>query len=385
MARQYKFVVYFFQMRLFHYRAAMFEEMRNIARDQGIELRLIYGQASRNATARNDEAVLPWADRVKNWYLPISELKDLCWQPTPAGLPRPDLVVLMQENRLLANYWWLVRRYFGGPKVAYWGHGRDLQAVSLNSARNRFKATLARVVDWYFAYTKLTEGILRQDEFPEDRITVVNNAIDTASMRQDMASVSNEDLAQVKATLNFHENSVLGLYCGSLYPDKMLPLLIEACELIHASFPEFRLAIIGNGPSEQALRELISGMDWIAYLGAKKGKEKALYFRLASFLLNPGAVGLHVLDAFTAKIPLITTKDARHGPEIAYLRNGVNGVVTATCATAYAQAVLALINSPSQFEVLRENSRKDGLEYSIQKMAENFVNGMAKCLLAPRR
>lgn len=385
MPNQYKFVVYFFQMRLFHYRAAMFEEMRSIAHDQGIELRLIYGQASTNASARNDEAALPWADKVRNWYLPISELKDLCWQPTPSGLPRPDLVVLMQENRLLANYRWLVARYFGGPKVAYWGHGRDLQADSLNSVRNRFKATLAKAVDWYFAYTKFTEGILRQDGFPGDRISVVNNAIDTASMRHDIAAVSGEDLAQIKSTLNFQENSVLGLYCGSLYPDKMLPLLVEACELIHDSYPEFRLAIIGNGPSAQALRELISGKNWITYLGTKQGKEKASYFRLASFLLNPGAVGLHVLDAFTAEIPLITTRDARHGPEIAYLQDGVNGVVTETCPDAYARAVLALINNPSQFEALCESSRRDGLEYSIQKMAANFVDGMTKCLQAPRR
>ena len=38
----------------------------------------------------------------------------------------------------------------------------------------------------------------------------------------------------------------------------------------------------------------------------KKGREKAAWFKLASVVLNPGLVGLHILDSFWAGVPMVT-------------------------------------------------------------------------------
>lgn len=385
MSTAFQYTVYFFQMRLFHYRTSMFDEMRTVANSRGIDLRLICGHASAHAKPRKDEGSLPWADQVKNWYFPISEVKDLCWQPTPANLARPDLVILMQENRLLSNYKWLLSRRFGGPKIAYWGHGRDLQAANQNSFRNNFKALLARNVDWYFAYTDFTLNILRQDGFPEDRITVVNNAIDTNSLRSDVENVSNEALDGIRVELDLKKESKVGLYCGSLYPDKMLPLLIRACILVREKYPKFHLIVIGDGPSATDFSKLISGKEWIHWVGVKRGIEKAAYFRLANILLNPGGVGLHVLDAFAAGLPILTTRAAKHGPEISYIKDETNGIITSTDATAFSDAIVGLFNDAARLASFVSAAREDGHAYSIQAMSKNFVDGMVKCIAAPHR
>ncbi len=43
---------------------------------------------------------------------------------------------------------------------------------------------------------------------------------------------------------------------------------------------------------------------------------------------EPGAVGLAILDAFAAGLPMVTTHCRGHGPEIAYLRQNENGLMT---------------------------------------------------------
>lgn len=375
--------VYFFQMRLFHYRVSLFEQMRILADKKGIDLHLICGQASKNAASRNDEGQLNWAWKVQNKYLSLEERTDLCWQPTPVGLPKPDLVVLMQENRILSNYPWLLKRWLGGPKVAYWGHGRDLQAANSDSLRNRFKRRLAFYVDWYFGYTELTRSLLLADGFPDSRITVVNNSIDTERFKSDLASISNDVKKELRKELSLPPNGMVALYCGSLYPDKKLSFLLEASKLVHEKHPGFRLVIVGDGPSSKELKNLISGIDWVKWVGQKRGVEKAAYFSVASVLVNPGGVGLHVLDAFVSGLPLITTRGALHGPEIAYLVNERNGIITDDSVMEFANAMISTIENPERYKRLSDAARIDSEYYSVENMAAHFVEGMAACLAAP--
>lgn len=377
--------VHFYQMRLFHYRVSLFEAMRKIADENNIDLHLVCGQPSKSAATRKDEGELDWCHKVENIYIPIEERKDLCWQPTPEGLPAPDLVVVMQENRILSNYRWLLRRIFGGTKVAYWGHGRDLQSANPNSLRNRFKRGLVAYTDWYFGYTELTRSMLLADGYPDERITVVNNSIDTTQFRQDLASVDSQMRAKLRAELNFPEDGVLALYCGSLYPDKKLQFLVDACKQVRNGTPRFHLVVIGEGPSLNHLRELSAGHDWIRLVGQKRGVEKAVYFSLATMLLNPGGVGLHVLDAFTAGIPLLTTGNALHGPEIAYLENEKNGVVTADSSSEYAEAINKIIFQPEYLRSLNNAALQGSFDYSVENMASRFVDGMIACLRCERR
>jgi glycosyltransferase involved in cell wall biosynthesis len=95
-------------------------------------------------------------------------------------------------------------------------------------------------------------------------------------------------------------------------------------------------------------------------------------------------VGLQVLESFAAGIPMVTTSDAKHSPEIAYLQNGVNGVVTEGSAEAFAAAVQQLIAEPARRALLASQARTSAGNYTLDSMVENFVNGMDACLRKPR-
>ncbi|TAN41242.1 MAG: glycosyltransferase [Nitrospirae bacterium] len=369
------------QHRLLHYRVRLFEFLRIECSRRGIELHIVCGQASRSESAKKDEGNLPWAHKVENYFWEAGNV-DLVWQPFPSKLKDADLVILMQENRILSNYPLLLSRLWNKREIAFWGHGRNFQSYAPQGLRERWKMWLLNKVDWWFAYTKLTEGILLANGFPKERITCLNNAIDNDAFVFDLKNVSAEAADRLLRELDLAEDAPLGLFCGSLYPDKRIKFMIDAAAIIHERMPGFRFVVIGDGPSSAELQELIKDKSWAYWVGVKKGAEKACYFKIAKVVLNPGMVGLHIVDAFCAGLPLITTSSARHSPEIAYLENGVNGCIVDGSATDYAEAVIDLLRNKGSYEAMCAAALKSSERYTLENMAKNFVDGIEACLKA---
>lgn len=367
------------QHRLLHYRTNLFDQLRKACFDRGIDLHLVHGQASRRESVKKDEGSLPWAHKVRNCFWEIGA-KDIVWQPVPAGLRDADLIVVMQESRILSNYPLLLSRMWSSRKVAYWGHGVNFQSDAPAGLRERWKRMMLRRADWWFAYTGLTRDILLASNYPKEKITVLDNAIDNERFIVDLASISAEELSRLRNELDLSADGRLGLFCGSLYPDKKLDFMVKAADIIHSKLPGFRLVVIGDGPSAVELEKLIKDKAWAHWVGVRKGVEKAAYFRLADVILNPGLVGLHVLDAFCAGAPMFTTDNARHSPEIAYLEHGVNGFIVADDPAVYAEAVLGLLQNKMQLEVVREAAGDAAKKYTLDRMVSNFVAGIEGCL-----
>ena len=177
------------QLRLTHYRVAFFEDLRRELNARGIRLILLHGQPDPGETDKRDDGTIEWATRVKNRYWRIGK-QYLAWQPLPSGLRNVDLIVITQENRILSNYLHLLRRYIGGSKVAFWGHGANLQSLNRNGLREQFKRWTTNRVDWWFAYTQLSVDLIVATGFPESRITVLNNTVDTSDLLRQLQSIT---------------------------------------------------------------------------------------------------------------------------------------------------------------------------------------------------
>jgi len=373
------------QYRLLHYRIRLFELLRERCEQLGIELHVVHGQPTEREAPKRDTGQLAWADVVTNRYIDVGG-KDVVWQPFPARHRDAALVVMMQENRLLSNYPLLLGPRGEHMRVAYWGHGRNFQSATPNGLRERWKRSLVGRVDWWFAYTEATRDILRADGYPDERITVLNNAIDNEQFERDLAAVSPEQkqslLSEIGASTS---DAVIGLFCGSLYPDKRLDYMIAAADLVHAALPDFHLIVIGDGPSADIIRAALPSRPWLRWLGALTGRDKAKWFAVADLVMNPGAVGLHILDAFCSGAPMVTARDSRHGPELSYLENGVNGLVVDGDARAYADAVTRLLSDGARLDALKRSARADALRYSLGNMVEHFASGIERCIVMPRK
>ena len=86
------------------------------------------------------------------------------------------------------------------------------------------------------------------------------------------------------------------------------------------------------------------------------------------------------LAFFACGVPLLTTESTAHGPEIAYLEQGVNGLMTANDVGAYAAACVRLLRDPAALDALRAGCAASANEYTLQNMARRFAQGIGNCL-----
>ena len=74
-----------------------------------------------------------------------------------------------------------------------WGHGRSYSTPQGPRAAY-LKQYLTRRSQWFFAYTQAGADHVMANGFPATRLSVLNNTIDTDSLRRDLEAVSDDDV-----------------------------------------------------------------------------------------------------------------------------------------------------------------------------------------------
>ncbi len=369
-------------IQLSSYRVTFFESLKQVLKSMNIDLQIVYGEIWPEQRDRNYEAHLSWGTRISNKFFPIGKSNYLCWQKLPKKmLDDSDLVIVNQENKILSHYPEILKRNREGKRLAFWGHAVGPRSKSNNNFKEKWRKLWINRADWWFGYTQKSIEALSRAGFPEDRITCTNNAVDNSAFIEDGHQVTNVMLNAIRAQCDLSENSHVGLYCGALYADKRLDLLFAAGDIIYASNNDFRLLIVGSGLEADYVKQACITRPWAFSVGSKGGVEKAAYFKLADMVLNPGLIGLIVLDAFCVGLPVITTGGTtQHSPEIVYLEHNVNGLVTKPNALEYAAAILALIDDPAKYHAMREAAAESGKIYTQENMVLLFAQGIQACL-----
>lgn len=358
------------------YRIPLLTRLFEILQQDGIELRVVYSAPQGlHAMVQDDGDLPPEIGRKVNghWFA-----GRVIYQPLWREIADADVVITGHENKYLMNSWLFVLSALQIKTVALWGLGPCL-AEDQSKISHWLREKALTAVDWYFSYTTGIVPYLRQHGVPADRITALQNAVDTSELRKSLESISQDEVEQAKAKLGIATGPV-GVYCGMLEATKHIPFLVDAARLIRQRIPDFQLLVVGTGPVRTWVEEAAKASSWIHYLGQKFGREKALALRMANIFVLPGRVGLAVLDSFAAGLPLFTTDLPIHGPEVSYLIDGVNGRKTAHHVQAYADGVIEALSSPALLEKMRRSAMAEASQYTIEAMAENFRHGIKQCL-----
>jgi len=360
-----------------HYRISFFEALRMSLLDRGIELTLAHGDPSGGELAKKDSAVLPWAKRLRTNYFMNGRV---CWQPFGPLAQDSDIIVVTHENKLLYN---LVAQYSlpRSKRVVLWGHGANLQGNS-QSAAERVKKFTAKKADWWLAYTSQSVPLIEKSGFPSERITVLNNTIDTTLLAESIANTDGDLISEFRRVHSIAAGPI-GLYLGSLYSEKRIPFLIASAIKIRDRVPNFSLVIAGAGPEEHLARLSAKNYPWIHFIGPVKDRQKSTALAAAHVILNPGLVGLGILDSFVSGTPMITTDCGIHSPEIAYLEHGVNGIMTADDMDEFVLAACEVINNERIYESISFNAKNLSSDLTITAMADNFSTALHSCLAQP--
>ncbi|CAN5127043.1 hypothetical protein BH11PSE11_BH11PSE11_38490 [soil metagenome] len=362
------------ERQLLHYRLAFYNRLRDLLEQDGIELQLLIGHGTPDEKMKKDEVSLDWAHHIPTRYIFGS---DLCWQPFGAYARDADLVIVMHENKIIYNLWLM---FFARPKrLAFWGHGANMQSAQPNGWKERFKRWTINKVDWWFAYTESSAKLVTNAGFPNERTTVVENSIDTEQMSEFCRQVGAAESNKRRLELGL-EDGPIGLYLGSLYKEKRLDFLLSAAQRIREKIPGFQLLVVGAGPEQKTIENAARENDWIHYLGPLTGREKATVLVLADVILNPGLVGLGILDSFISGTPMYTTNCGLHSPEISYMSPGQNGVMTEDDLDAYSGAVIEALSMPETIARLSKGALSSASRYSVDNMANRIRTGIRSCL-----
>jgi L-malate glycosyltransferase len=362
-----------------HYRVPLFELMREQLAVAGVTLRVLYGDPAPADLSKRDTGVLPWAEHLSTRWLANGRI---CWQPFMSRVRDCDLLVVVQENKLVNNLFPVLNPW-RHQALAFWGHGANLQARRPDGWAERFKRWTTRRADWYFAYTAKSARLVQKAGFPGERITVLNNSIDTAVLRRQVELARQTPRATLRASFGLHDRPV-GVFVGSLYPEKRIGWLLDVAATLRDRVPGFQLAVAGAGPEQRLVQEAASGGTSIVYLGPLHGQQVRLLLACADVMLNPGLVGLVILDAFAAGLPLATVQCESHGPEIEYLEHGVNGVITADDMESYVSACVSLCGESDATRRMKQAASDAARHYTIEYMARQFTDGICQVLASAR-
>jgi len=361
------------------YRREFYPMLRAVLVSHDVELTVIYSTPSAVEAAKGDNIDLqpPLGRRVPRLFFLHDRL--LLQIPRPRDILTADLIIIVQATGYLFNYPLLLLSALHLKRIAFWGHGWNHQG-NPRSFAERVKRRLANASDWWFAHTHETKRYLESIGVAPAKITAVENAIDTRGFRDSLRSVSAEELASTRAALRIPSGAPTCLYCGSLYREKRIDYLLSAAARIADEVPGFRLIIVGAGPDTDLVRRASESCEYIIHVGPVFGRARAVYFRMADLVLNPGLVGLGILDSFAAGLPIITTADAKHSPEIAYLIDGENGLRIEGDSGAFATAVSRTLRDPELLRKMKRGAQAAADHYTIENMVENVKRGVLRCL-----
>lgn len=364
------------------YREAFFSELKRLCDAEGIEVRVFYGDPPPEWRERGDAVSRPGITRLRTRFFRLGSrslvLKSLVEFNRQGAF---DLVILEQAIRNLETYRLMFSKRYA-RRIAWWGHGKTYTQAKPDH-EERLKFALTRRGLWFFAYTEGGAEEVARAGFDKERITVVNNSTDTATLRRDLASVDEHELRQFEEQHRLRGKTAL--YIGGLDSSKRIPFLLAAAARCWETDSDFRLLIVGNGELRRDVEEFASDHPWCRYLGPLFGAERAVPMRSANLLAVPGRVGLVAVDSFVAELPIVTTAWPFHAPEFEYLRPGVNSVVTADSIDAYAGELMRTLSETGFLESLKEGCAQSADEYSVELMAARFSAGIVQALNARSR
>ncbi len=363
------------------YRVAFYHELNSLLTARGHQLRVVFGTPSAEESKRRDnsELFLDFCHFERSYWLlgnrlhvHSNSLRHVLWA---------DLIITEQANKHFYNYLLYLLRALRVKRFCLWGHGFNRQGEARNW-REAFKKYLAVHTDWWFAYSASVVDYLVGLGFAPNKITQLNNSIDTVVFKRGLSAVTEAELLDFKRRQRIAGEARVGLFCGSLHKDKHVEFLLQAALKIRLAEPNFVLLLIGDGQDRDIVQRYADHYEFIKPLGMLIGAEKCLAFRSAEALLIPGMVGLGILDGFCAGLPLFTTRHTLHSPEIDYLRPGYNGLCSDFQVDAYAALVAAALADSERLAALRRHALESSNHYSIQQMAWNFAAGVEGCIAA---
>ncbi len=359
------------------YRVEFLAAVKRRLEADGHLVTIIHGQSPGSVAARQTGTTADFAEYRANKTL-SARGNDVVYQPVLRLARRSDIVIVQQESSLLLNLLLAISAIRPRIGWAMWGHGEhfDLQNPNSDSPAAKLKHFETRRCDRFFAYTETSRTRAIEVGVAPEEITVVRNT--TSAPNKDDASPEAKELATDLAGRYSH----LGVMVSSLDQSKRIDFLQPALDRIHAEVAGFGFMVIGKGEFYEQMEEWASTRPWVHLLGTRFEADKVALASIASVTIHPGLAGLHVVDSFRHRAPMITTEPSIYTHELDYLVHGENGLMVPGSMTAveYADVVVELLDDDEALEHLAKGCDAALPDLAVEASAGRFVAGVEMML-----
>jgi glycosyltransferase involved in cell wall biosynthesis len=248
-------------------------------------------------------------------------------------------------------------------KVIHWGHRRpDPPNVYIKTILiNIFEHCVDDAVILYAQH--LSEYVWKRFQ---SKTFVANNTLDLTIYKP--SRFTKEDI-KAKHGIFTSKNIIC---MGRMQKRKRVDDLIQSFRMLNME----EVGLILVGPDTEGILRDIEGAN-IFKLGPVYGDESLDLLSASDIYCLPGAIGLSIVDAFYCGLPVIT-ENVRHGPEIMYLKNEVNGFIVPKGDTnALATKLKILLTDDILRNRFSQAARNEIMTSGhIDRMCEGFNNAL---------
>ena len=230
----------------------------------------------------------------------------------------PDIIVCTGIDfhlihTILIFIWYRITKR---KEFIWWSHATEGRQGKIGYIIRKF---FYRRSSGVMAYGLKGKDVLLTMGINKRKIAIVNNSINSADY----------GFFNYKLNDNKKEKRLTLLYCGRIRSEKKVDLLINALGLLeNEGYKDFICYIIGDGKTMKLKQLAVNNKvkDKVIFTGAKYGIDNHKYFLESDLFINPGGIGLAIVQAFSFGLPVITTDNiCEQGPEIELLIPGING------------------------------------------------------------
>lgn len=180
-------------------------------------------------------------------------------------------------------------------------------------------------------------------------LEVVARGVDTALFNPQRRSTA------LRQDWGVSDGEPVALSVGRLAPEKNLPLVLRAYQLMRELQPRLRLVLVGDGPERVRLAR--ENPD-VIFAGMRIGEDLAAHYASADVFLFPSMTetyGNVTVEAMASGLAVVAYDYAAAQQHIRHSRNGV--LVPFGAADEYVQAAAALVNDALRIKTLGANAR----------------------------
>ncbi|MGA9643236.1 MAG: glycosyltransferase family 4 protein, partial [Terriglobales bacterium] len=311
------------------------------------------------------------------------------------GLSKPDVVIATSPQLLVAlSGWWLA----AWKNVPFVFEVRDLWPESLaavggggeNSLLHRALGAIAgflyRRADHVVVVTPaFKDHLMRMWQVPEEKISIVENGVETDLFRPDVAGSGSAR----ESTVNSGEGEFVICYVGTLGMAHGLETLIEAAEELRGSLPNASVLLIGEGAEKRRVVGLATarGLTNMRFMSERSREQIPALLSAADVCLVmlkkrelfKTVIPTKLLEYMACGRPVIVTVEG-HAREIVE-DAGAGVFVPPEDSHALAEAICAMARNPDERRQMGVNGRQFIVaNFARKQTAEEYISVLERLL-----